>query len=290
MPEVWALAAVATKALLYFGVLTSGGLVLIRYVFAFEITSVLSAMRRFGLLCALVGFFAAIASFALRGAALTGDASGLIDPEILGLMWQTPVGTALVFRLAGMVLLLTGLLIGGIGWSVAGIGALISVWSFATIGHVSDDGAFWLKVLLMAHLIAVSFWIGILLPLKRLADNAQSVEIAGQLGHRFGQIATAVIPVLIAAGLVLGWTVLGSWANLFTTPYGLALIAKLCSVGVLLALGAMNKIRIVPGLVSGNAAAAANLSKSLKIEWVVFAAVLLATAALTTLFFLPDAR
>ncbi|MEO3415959.1 CopD family protein [Roseovarius sp. CAU 1744] len=290
MPDAWALAAVATKALMYFGILTSGGLVLIRLIFASEIASVLSAMRRFAVFCALVGIIAAIASFALRGAALTGDASGLIDPDMLGLMWQTPVGTALVFRLAGLVLVLVGLLIGGIGWSLAGIGALISVWSFASIGHISDGDAFWPKLLLMAHLVAVSFWIGILLPLKRLSNDSDRLEAASRLGHRFGQIATAVIPVLIAAGLALGWVLLGSWANLFTTTYGLALIAKLCVVALLLGLGALNKLRLVPRLVSEGAPAAAHLSKSLALEWVVFAMVLFATAVLTTAFALPGAH
>lgn len=290
MPDVWALAAVATKALMYFGILTSGGLVLSRLIFASEVASVLSDMRRFAVICALIGIIAAVASFALRGAALTGDASGLIDPDMLGLMWQTPVGTALVFRLAGLVLVLVGLLIGGIGWNLAGIGAIISVWSFASIGHISDSGAFWPKLLLMAHLVAVSFWIGILLPLKRLADDAESLGVAGQLGHRFGQIATAVIPVLIAAGLALGWTLLGSWANLFAKPYGFALIAKLCIFGLLLGLGALNKIHIVPRLVSEGAPAVAHLSKSLALEWAVFACLLLATAALTTVFVLPEAH
>ncbi|MEO0771858.1 MAG: CopD family protein [Pseudomonadota bacterium] len=290
MPDVWVLAAIIAKALMYFGILTSGGLVLVRLVFASEVARVASAMRRFAVLCVLVGIVASIASFALRGAALTGDASGLIDPDMLGLMWQTPVGTALALRLVGLGLVLAGLLIGGIGWSLAGIGALISVWSFASIGHISDGGAFWPKLLLMAHLLAVSFWIGVLLPLKRLAHDAERLEAAGRLGHRFGQIATVVIPILIAAGLALGWVLLGSWANLFTTAYGLALILKLCIVGVLLGFGAMNKIRIVPRLASDGAPAAAQLSKSLALEWVVFAMVLLATAALTTTFALPDAH
>ena len=290
MPDIWVLAAVITKTLMYFGVLTSGGLILTRFVFASEIGSVLPIMRKCAVLCVLLGFVAACASFAVRGAALTGDASGLTDPEMLGLMWQTPVGTALVLRLIGLSMMLAGLLVSGFGWGLAGLGALITLWSFATIGHLSDSSSFWTKLVLMAHLLAVAFWIGILLPLKRLAGASGDLEMARRLGRRFGQIASAIIPGLIAAGFVLGWQLVGPWTNLFTTSYGLNLIAKLCLVAGLLGLGAWNKLRIVPSLISGNAQAADHLSKALTLEWFFFGVALLATSTLTTLFALPDAH
>lgn len=290
MSDIWALAAVIAKTLMYFGVLNSGGLVLTRFVFASETVTILPVMRKFAVLYALLGIVAALVSFALRGAALTGDASGLTDPDMLGLMWQTPVGTALLLRLIGLSLMLIGLLSGSFGWGLAGLGALMALWSFATIGHLSDYSSFWPKLVLMAHLLAVAFWIGILLPLKRLTRTSGDTALAGQLGHRFGQIASAIMPGLIVAGIVLGWLLLGSWTNLFTTAYGLALIAKLCFVSLLLGLGAWNKLRVVPSLMRGNAQAAVHLSKTLTVEWFVFTAVLSATAALTTLYAVPGAH
>ncbi|QGX97488.1 copper-binding protein [Roseovarius faecimaris] len=288
MPDIWSFAAVVTKTLMYFGILTSSGLVLTRFVFAAEISSVLPVMRKSSLLCALLGVVAALASFCLSGAALTGDMSGLTDPDMLGLLWQTQVGTALQMRLVGGVLMLTGLLLGGSGWGLAGLGALTALWSFTQIGHLSEGQDLWPKLLLMAHLSAIAFWIGILLPLNRLARNPGELARAGQLGHRFGQIATVVIPVLLLAGIALGWLLVGSWGNLFTTAYGLDLIVKLVLVAVLLALGAWNKLRIVPDMISGNPKAAAKLSQTMFVEWLFFIAVLLATASLTLLFALPD--
>lgn len=287
MPDIWALAAVVSKTLLYFGVLTSSGLILTRFVFASEVAAVLPVMRKYAVLWTVLAIAAALASFALRGAALTGDASGLTDPEMLGLMWQTPVGTALLLRVIGLSLMLTGLLVGGLGWAVAGLGALTALWSFITIGHLSDDIGLWAKLVLLTHLLAVAFWIGILLPLNRLTRTTGDTVLAARLGHRFGQIATVIISGLIAAGLVLGWLLIGSWTHLFTTAYGLNIIAKLCLVAGLLGLGALNKLRVVPELTSGNAQAAIHLSKTVSMEWLVFVAVLLATASLTTLFALP---
>lgn len=289
MLDVWSIVSILVKALLYLGVLTSSGLILIRFLCGSQIQCVLQAMRKAAILCALLGGLAAVAGFAVQAAALTGRASGLIDVEMMGMMWQTPVGAALSLRLVGLCLILVGLWLDGVGWIVAALGATLSLWSFTAIGHFSD-GEIWLKLLLMVHLIAVSFWIGILLPLKRLLDDPNTKAAAAQLGHRFGQIAMALIPALIAAGLILGWMLVGSWENLLRTGYGLALVAKLSAVVCLLSLGAINKLRFVPSLAAGDSQAAVNLSRTLSLEAVLFAFVLIATAILTTVFALPLER
>ena len=288
MPDVWMLASILTKALMYFGFLTSGGLVLIRFAFPSDVEFVLPDMRSMALYCAAVALIASILSFALRGVALTGDATGLTDTEMLGMMWQTPVGTALVFRVVGAVLILAGLLLGGIGWVLAGTGALIALWSFVAIGHVSTETAIWPKIVLMVHLLAVAFWIGILHPLKRLADTPEHVEAAGRLGQRFGQTAMFVIPSLLVAGLLLSWLLVGKWSNLWGTPYGVTLLAKLCAVSVVLCLGAWNKQRSVPDLIAKKTSATAHLSRILSLDWFVFALVLTTTSWLTTSVAVPN--
>ena len=55
---------------------------------------------------ASLGLLATIFAFLLRGANLTGDASGMIDPEMLSLLWATPVGTAFMARVLGLSLLI----------------------------------------------------------------------------------------------------------------------------------------------------------------------------------------
>ncbi len=287
MPDVFELSAILAKSLLYFGVFTAAGLVTVRFVFAPLVHEILTAIQRFAFFCSALGLVAALTGFALRGAALTGDASGITDPTILGMMWQTPVGSALSFRIAGLGLMMLGLLLGGFAWVLALVGAVGALWSFSAIGHVADDALIWTKVVLFVHLAVVSFWIGILFPLGKLADQAQTLVAARELGHRFGQIASAIIPLLLLAGVLLSWKLVGSWNALFATSYGVNLLAKLAIVAGLLLLGALNKFRIVPRLVAGDPKAGKSLAKALKIEWLAFVLVLVVTSALTTLFAIP---
>ncbi|WP_299212250.1 hypothetical protein [uncultured Tateyamaria sp.] len=83
MPDIWGLAANAAKLLLYLGVLTSAGTVFAVVVFT------VSGVRAFACIFALLGLIGALLGFSLSGAALTGDVSGMTDPEMLGLLWST---------------------------------------------------------------------------------------------------------------------------------------------------------------------------------------------------------
>ena len=82
-----------------------------------------------------------VQTFALRGANLTGDASGLTDPMILGLLWETPIGTALVYRVVGLSLLAVGLFIGPWGLCLSVLWGGIAFWSFGFVGHIASQNA-----------------------------------------------------------------------------------------------------------------------------------------------------
>lgn len=281
MPDIWGFAAIAVKFGLYLGVLTSAGLVLAALIF--QVTGIRLLATAFGAL----GLIAAVGSFALNGAALTGDSSGLTDPEMLGLLWSTQVGTALALRLAGVALLLMGLFLGQMGLWISAVGGILALLSFAVIGHVPDREMLWLNALLVFHLAAVSLWIGILTPLKRLATTRKAAD-AAELGHRFGRLAAIFVPLLILAGVVMSYVLTGSLSALLTTAYGQALLIKVLLVAGLLSLAAVNKLRFVPRLVDGDANAARGLSKSISLEWVAVLAILLVTAVLTSVLTLPS--
>ena len=285
MPDLWQLASVLAKFLLYLGVLGSAGLVLARAVFGRETGRMQGTFRRHASALAILALLAAGLGFALTGAAMTGDASGMTDPEMLGLLWQTPVGTALVLRAAGLALLLGGVWLPGRGVWVAGAGGMLALWPFCRVGHVADTGSIWLEALLLVHLAAAAFWIGILAPLRSLA--AGSLREAAALGRRFGTIASVTVPVLIAAGVVMAWRLLGDVSALVTTGYGLTLLAKVAGVGVLLGAAAANRLRFVPGMARGERVVAEGLRRSIAVEWVAVCAVLFITAGLTGLAGLP---
>ena len=119
MPDAFGLAAIVTKFALYLGVMTSAGTVMAMLMFRLERT------RGLAMTFAVLGIVAAILAFSLRGANLTGDVSGLTDPEMLKLLWTTPVGTALLLRLVGLSLLIAGLLMGRVGTWVSVLGGVI---------------------------------------------------------------------------------------------------------------------------------------------------------------------
>lgn len=281
MPDVWGFAAAVAKFGLYLGILASAGTVFAGLLFH------LARIRRAAFSFGLLGLAGAAAGFLLQGAALTGEASGMTDPEMLGLLWATHVGTALSLRMAGLALLLGGLAFGRVGLWVSAAGGMLALFSFAVTGHVPDHDTPWLNALLVFHLGAVALWIGILTPLKRLASSSRLQEAAA-LGHRFGRAAAVFVPLLILAGLVMGTALTGSLTTLVVTGYGQALLLKSLLVAGLLGLAAMNKFRFVPRLAARDSRAAVELSRSISLEWGLVLAILLTTACLTSVLTLPS--
>ena len=281
MPDALGLAAIITKFALYLGVMTAAGTVIATLMFRLDRT------RGLAVAFAVLGLVATILAFSLRGANLTGGVSGMTDPEMLGLLWTTPVGTALLLRLVGLGLLIAGLFLGRFGIWVSVLGGIIAIWSFDHVGHVSGREIALLDIALTLHLLAVSLWIGVLTPLKRLASSSATYAAVADVGHRFGVVAMITVPALIIAGGYMGYELVGSLEALSTTGYGQALIIKVLLVGLLLGLAAANKLRFIPAVRAGNPAAATHLSKSISVEWLVILAVLGTTAVLTTNLTLP---
>ncbi|MEZ8006852.1 MAG: CopD family protein [Amylibacter sp.] len=276
MPDLFGLAAIATKFALYLGVITAAGTVMATLMFRLNRTRGLAASF------AVLGLFATILSFSLRGANLTGDLSGMTDPMMLSLLWTTPVGTALALRLIGLNLLLVGLFLGRIGAWVSVLGGIIALFSFTQIGHISGSESALMEVALMLHLLAVALWIGVLTPLYRLALTSTTYASAADVGHQFGLVASVTVPVLIVVGGYMGYQLVGSFTALIQTGYGQALIIKIFLFSGLVGLAAVNKLRLIPALRLGDPVAASHLSKSIYVEWLVILAVLGMTAVLTT--------
>ena len=288
MPDVWGLASIPAKFLTYLGVLWSTGLVLTLLVFGRETAGMHRRLFRLAILLAVLGLLATALGFVFKGAALTGEASGMVDREMLGLLWLTPAGTALLLRVTGLAVLLAGLLVPGFGRWVAGAGGILALWSFSRIGHVPEAGSFWLQILLLLHLSVAAFWIGILAPLRALAGETGSLSRAASLGRSFGQIAAFLVPGLILAGIVMAWRLLGDFSALVGSGYGLTLLAKVACVLVLLGAAAFNKFRFVPGMMSGDPAAAIRLRQSIAFEWAAVLVILFLTAGLTSVLGPPS--
>ncbi|WP_158308181.1 copper resistance D family protein [Roseobacter litoralis] len=237
---------------------------------------------------ATLGLAMAVIGFLLRGAVLLGDIAGMIDVPILLLLWETPPGDALMLRVLGLSAVLLGSYLGGQWLWVAVLGTAVAIWSFCAIGHVAIEELFWLQVVLFLHLFTAAFWIGVLPPLLRLSRSHERLVSAAGLGHRFGQVAVVSVPVLLLAGVIMTWQLVGSISAMFETSYGLTLLAKTAAVVVLLTLGAINKTRLVPSLQRGDEKAGPHLARSISLEWVCIGVILLATAVFTSILTVPS--
>lgn len=276
MADPISIASILAKWALYVGVLGCTGSAFCAALFRVEIRqSLIASFAGIGVLCAIL-------SFALKGSALTGDMSGVVDAEMLGLLWQTQSGVALRWQLIGLALMLVGLFRLRFARVLQIFGGVLALCGLAAIGHVHDREVPVMLYSLVLHLICAATWIGILIPLHRLASDPEQAEAAAWLGERFGQVAMVFVPLLLVAGGYMAYGLTGSVAVMLTSGYGQVLLAKVALVAALLALAALNKLRFVPGLRAGDISAAHGLVRTIKAEAGLMAVILLVTAILTT--------
>ncbi len=276
--------------MLYIGALFASGTVI--YLILFDTIKARSSFngRRMTGLFALIGLISALTSYALAGAKLTGDIAGAFDPEMLGILWQTPVGTALLLRVLGFSFIIIGLFSGKMSKNLMAIGCLVVLGSFVQTGHVADIPNFLLQILLLIHLIGIASWVGVLFPLYRLSADSAQIATTAEIAHRFGRLAVLFVPILLFAGGWLAYRLVNSLTNLFTTGYGQTLLIKVVIVTGLLGLAAANKLRFTPALRAGDSASLKNLKYSVLAEIMLVIFILSITAVLTSVLTLPEAH
>lgn len=160
-------------------------------------------------------------------------------------------------------------------------GVLAIAASFTTIGHTSQHQQRWLlAAVLILHLLAVAFWVGSLWPLA-LASRRGGLT-AVRLLKAWTRTAGWVVTALLLAGAVLAWLLVGRLEVLVATAYGLALLAKVALVGVLLGFAAWHRFRLTPALTANVPGSGARLAASISREAVVMALVFWAATEMTS--------
>ena len=147
-------------------------------------------------------------------------------------------------------------------------------------GHsAADAGSSWLSELAdWAHLAAASLWVGGLVQLAFVVwPLAPELRRAAFL--RFSKLATALIVVLLSAGIYLSVLRLPRLSDLWGESYGQILLVKLSLVSLALLWGAAHHFLVRPALERG-APLFAGLPRSLAGESAVGIAILLAAAVL----------
>jgi len=202
------------------------------------------------------------------GAHLTSSADSLIQ---LGLLLLTVLGFALARSRVRA------------GWYAAAAGVVLGVFLPAFSGK-------WLRLINPIHMFAAGMWIGTLFQLVVAGilvtlHSGLSPERRGafvrDLTARFSPLALTSAGVLATFGVITAWRHLKTLPALWTTPYGYALIVKLCLVACVLALGAFNFRRQRPLL--GTEQGARSLRGSATAELAVATLVLVVTSILVSL-------
>jgi copper transport protein len=142
-------------------------------------------------------------------------------------------------------------------------------------GHAFDRGRPGYEPIVdFLHLAAASFWVG---GVVALAVTFSSAREAPRAIRRFSNVALAAVIVIATSGVIRAFGELRSVSQLWSTGYGRVLIVKTALLAILVALGWMNRYRILrrPSL--------AGLRQNLAAEVVVFVGLVAAVALLTDL-------
>ncbi len=231
-----------------------------------------------GLLGLGVNFLAQVGDFSASGLA------GAIDPTMMQLLWQSPIGDAGWIRGIGFIVFIVWAYLQRFyPWPLIHTGLYAAATSataygFSLVGHTNELGTL-AHALISAHIAAAFVWAGSLPPLRQITHDTDIANTQRTM-HRFGCWATALVLIIVAAGAYLLLQLLGTPAELFSTPYGNLFAVKLLLVSGMLLLGALHKWRSVPGLVDTRSAG--SLRTSITVELILALLVLLATAIFTT--------
>jgi putative copper resistance protein D len=280
---MWDLTVVAAKALTYAATLgASGGVFFLTYSHAF-IREAAPRIRRLIRSLLVVSALASGAKILATAGSMSGDMAGLFDADLTRMILQAGEGRANLIRLAGLILMTSAFSLQGRPPLSALIGSLAAATSFAWVGHVHALAGAWLSSTVMAvHLLGAAFWLGALVPLL-MVTSAVDVSRVAATASRFGFSALFVVAVLLAAGACLLCLLLRDVSELWSSGYGRLVLCKIVLVACLLGFAAVNHLRLTPRLFARDVRALRFLRRSIKFEISFACAILLVTAAMTTL-------
>jgi copper transport protein len=192
--------------------------------------------------------------------------------------------------------------VGGLGLVLAGLprvwtarggalvvaGGVVALVSFLLSGHTaaSEPRALVLGANLV-HTGAAAVWFGglvlLALVLRRGAGGVPAALAGAGVVRRFSSVALVSVAALAVAGLALAWVEVRSLEALVTTAYGWTLLAKVALAGVVVALGAYNRTRLVDRVSVAGERAWATLAATVRVEAAALVAVLGITAVLVAL-------
>jgi len=216
--------------------------------------------------CVAIGIASAIAWLLLKAANMSGmplmealnrrTLDAVLRETVFGRIWLVRLGLSVALsavlwlgsrqqtRRKGAMLKIGGTLL-------AGAYAVTLAWT----GHALSDAGADRYVHLASdtvHLLAAGAWVGALPGLasllKRAGDAArpERFALAVSATRRFSTLGMVSVSALVVTGLVNAWYLVGNVPALLSTEYGRLLLWKLLIFAVMVALAAINRLRLTP--------------------------------------------
>lgn len=296
---IWEVLILSTKLAVYLGLSALLGGFLILLIAPF-IQDKLSQARllwqtyiiKYMAVFALIGVLATILDFFFQVGALSQSGfTGMFDAVMQNMVAQSALGTVAISRLCvfivglvfcGMVYwqltrkitpnFFVTLIVAIIQWGSVG-------YTFMLSGHTVQLDSLYGYALAVHVIIALS-WMGALWPLSAACLHLSPTPLY-TLMRQFGHLAIGLVSLLLLAGTLLAWELVGSVGNLFNQIYGQSLLLKLGFVNAILLLAAWHKLKSTPKLLT-HSNAAIDMRRSIQIEMLIGLCIFLITAVLTT--------
>lgn len=130
------------------------------------------------------------------------------------------------------------------------MGGALVIASFAFDGHTVTEGPRWLhSIASVSHVSAAAVWSGGVVLLADLLwrRHRRGADVFRPL-MRFSRMAATALVLAGAAGTVMAILVLNRFADLWSTPWGRLLLAKIALVAVAAAIGGHNRWGLIPAV------------------------------------------
>ena len=219
-------------------------------------------LRNVLLLAAMAALISALAWWDALAVSMGGGWADAINVETLGaVLFDTEFGRMWIWRLAISTLLIFALLIARrsdwtprINLVVAGLAAALLI-SLAGVGHAAMHEGAAHQAAQAIHLVAAGAWGGGLVPLGYVLGKASPGNAGAWTTYalyalpRFSRVGYFAVSLVLFSGCWIGWQMIGSLFDLFTTLYGRVLLAKICLFSLMTAIVLFNRFHLMPRIV-----------------------------------------
>jgi copper transport protein len=203
----------------------------------------------------------------------------------IGVLLRSTTGSGIVNQIvavvvAGIAVVVAARKVTPATWIAVAATALAAMLTHVLAGHAGGSAHAPLNVSVQfVHLAATGVWIG---GLVWLLAGLKSAPDRPAAARRFSFLAGIALAVVALTGALRAIDEVGSFRRLVSTSFGVTVLVKVGLFAGLVALGALNRYRILPAT-AGNPGPARGFVTSVRAEVLIAAGVLAATGLLATL-------